>query len=87
MVDISSCVSLIPQKYKESHVYEDPSKGPHVITYNITMPDGRVPLDLAFCRWMACEKGVTMMPNCFFYEKGSSQLSENYVRLAICKDS
>ena len=87
MVDITQCESLIPQKYKDSHVYENPEKGAHVTTYNMTMPDGRVPIDLAFCRWMACEKGVVMMPNCFFYEKGNPELCEKYVRLAIYKDS
>ena len=53
----------------------------------MTMPDGRVPIDLAFCRWMNVEKGVAMMPNSFFYGKGNPELCENYVRLAICKDS
>ena len=49
-------------------------------------PQGIVPLDLAFARWMGKENGVTMMPNSFFYSEGSKFLNENYVRLAICKN-
>ena len=87
MADITECASLIPQKYKDSHIYEDPAKGAHVTTFDMEMPDGRIPMDLAFCRWMACEKGVAMMPNSFFYGKGNPELCEKYVRLAICKDN
>jgi aspartate/methionine/tyrosine aminotransferase len=51
------------------------------------MPDGKtIPLDLAFVRWMAVEQGITMMPGCLFYDPKSPYISENYVRLAICKD-
>ena len=35
---------------------------------------------------MGREKGVTMMPNSFFYLENSKNLTENYVRLAICKN-
>ena len=49
-------------------------------------PQGIVPLDLAFARWMGKENGVTMMPNSFFYAAGSQNLNENYVRLGICKN-
>ena len=51
------------------------------------MPDGKIPLDLAFCRWMAVEKGVAFMPNSFFYGQGNPNLCDKYVRLAICKDA
>ena len=54
--------------------------------YHLNMPDGKVPLDLAFCRWMAVEKGVVMMPNSFFYASDSPTITDRYVRLAICKD-
>lgn len=30
--------------------------------------------------------GVTMMPNSFFYDRFSPNMTENYVRLAICKN-
>ena len=54
--------------------------------YHLTMPDGQIPLDLAFCRWLAVEKGVSMMPNSFFYHAKSPTISDNFVRMAICKD-
>lgn len=50
------------------------------------MPDGSVPFDLAFCRWMAVENGVVMMPNSLFYAPGSPYISDKYVRMAVCKD-
>ena len=43
-----------------------------------------IPLNLAFSRWMAVEKKVTMMPNCHFYHRDSPYIDENHVRLAIC---
>jgi aspartate/methionine/tyrosine aminotransferase len=81
MMDITKCVDLIPEKYKASHNYEE-----GVNKYHLYMPDGRVPRDLAFCRWMAVEKGVVMMPNSFFYPVGCPTTTDNYVRLALCKD-
>ena len=87
IADITKCVDLIPDKYKASHDYEDPAKGPPVRKFEMTMPDGRIPNCLAFCRWMAVEKGVCMMPNSFFYGKGNPSVCDKYVRLAICKDS
>ena len=86
MCDISDCTHLIPEKYKTTHDYEPEDGRPPVAKYRMNMPDGRIPLDLAFCRWMAIEKGVTMMPNCFFYHRKSPTITEQYVRLAICKD-
>lgn len=46
----------------------------------------KIPLDLAFSRWMGQVNGVTMMPNSFFYDSKSENMSQNYVRLAICKN-
>jgi len=46
---------------------------------------GRIPYDLAFCRWMAVEKGIGMLPLSFFYELGSENTTDNIVRLALCK--
>jgi len=84
MVDVSKCRSLVPAKYFESHEYEgDPDT---MITKNkIYTKEGKIPLDLAFCRWMAFEKKVIMMPGCIFYYSGSPLMNENYVRLAICR--
>ena len=49
------------------------------------MDDGRVPTDLAFCRWMAVERGVIMMPCSLFYHKDSAYKEDKYVRIVICK--
>ena len=87
MADITPCVDLIPDKYLNTHDYE-PEDGRAPIAKNrIMMPNGAIPRDLAFCRWMAIEKGVTMMPNSFFYGKDSPTMTDQYVRLAICKDT
>lgn len=83
MVNISKCRDLVPKKYFENHEYLE--EGNRVGVNRVNMPDGSVPLDLAFCRWMACEKSLAMMPNSFFYGKKSPGLSEDYVRMAICK--
>ena len=84
--DISKCKSLIPEKYLTTHDYQLPEHGQTTAFYPLYMPDGRIPLDLAFCRWMACEKGVVMMPNSFFYESGSTNTDDRFVRMAICKE-
>ena len=83
IVDVTKCKDLIPSKYLESHDYL--SEEDRVATVRINMPDGRVPLDMAFCRWMACEKGLTMMPGCLFYDANSPGISDKYVRIGICK--
>jgi aspartate/methionine/tyrosine aminotransferase len=49
------------------------------------MEDGRVPLDLAFCRWIAQTRGVVMMPCSLFYHKTSAIKDDRYARVAICK--
>ena len=86
MCDITACLDLIPEKYKTTHDYEPEDGRPPVAKYRLNMPDGTIPNDLAFCRWMAIEKGVTMMPNSFFYHRNSPTMNDEYVRLAICKD-
>ena len=82
MVDVSKCRDLVPPKYFESHKYL--TEGPE--TRNVELPDGRIPLNLALARWMACERQLTVMPNCFFYDRRSENMDENYVRMALCKD-
>ena len=82
MVDVSKCRNLIPKKYFETHDYVE-----GLATNKIYLPGTKnIPLDLAFVRWMGQENGVTMMPNCFFYNSESPYIAENYVRVAICKD-
>ena len=86
MADITECRDLIPEKYKNTHEYEEEDGRPPVKKHKLTKPDGMIPLDLAFCRWMAVEKGVIFMPISFFCGADSPNLTESYVRLAICKD-
>ena len=87
MVDISKCRELVPEKYLSTHDYDPVDENGYKITVNeFYMPNKKIPLDLAFARWMAVENGVTMMPGCFFYHPQSPHMSESYVRLAICKD-
>ena len=86
LADISECVDLIPDKFKTTHDYEADDGRKPVDKYRLTMPNGNIPRDLAFCRWMAVEKGVVMMPNSFFYATDSPTITDQFVRLAICKD-
>lgn len=88
MVDITKCKDVIPQSYFETHDYDT-----DLCINRLYLPEGhpnyapnKIPLDLAFVRWMGKDNGVTMMPNCFFYHTQSPYMSENYVRVAICKD-
>ena len=79
--DISECVDLIPDLYKSTHDFEE-----GVCKVRLNMPgDGRIPHDLAFSRWIAVEKGVTMLPMSFFYKLGSPETRDNFVRLSIAK--
>ena len=84
--DISECRHLIPERYLTTHDYQLPEHGPKTGSYPLFTPDGKIPLDLAFCRWMACEKGVVAMPISFFYKPGSENMNDNYIRMAICKE-
>ena len=86
MADITECRDLIPEKYQTTHDYEAVDDPAPVLKNRLNMPTGAIPLDLAFCRWMAVEKGVCMMPNSFFYGADSPTITDSYVRLAICKD-
>ena len=95
LVDISKCRSLVPELYFKTHdydLYDDPpASNDNKILKNelyiqINDKEKKIPLDLAFSRWMGRENGVTMMPNSFFYDPKSKNISENYVRLAICKN-
>jgi len=83
MVDISACRELIPAKYLANHQYLP--EGERVPVNPINMADGSIPLDLAFCRWMACEKNLVMMPNSFFYHSKSAGMDDKYCRMALCK--
>jgi len=82
MMDITECFGLIPEKYTKSHAYDGATD---LSDRNVIfMPDGSVPRDLAFCRWIAAEKKVVMMPGVLFYEEKSPYKVDNFVRVAIC---
>jgi aspartate/methionine/tyrosine aminotransferase len=82
VADISACKDMIPAKYLASHDYLEEGQP---MAHKIYNTEGKVPMDVAFCRWMACENKLAIMPNSFFYGKESPTRVENYVRLALCK--
>ena len=86
MADVTACRELIPEKYLASHDYEPADDAAPGSKNRFNMPNGAVPLDLAFCRWMAVEKGVCMMPVTMFQAPDSPTITDSYVRLAICMD-
>ena len=67
IMDISACTDYIPKKYLESTEFEDDDDQKKIKKYEFRMADGKIPLDLAFCRWMAHKNGVVMIPLSFFY--------------------
>lgn len=44
-----------------------------------------MPLDFALARYLACEKGISLMPVSNFCLHESKKPHHNYVRMAICK--
>jgi len=46
---------------------------------------GKVPLDFALCRYLAIEKGLSIMPLSNFCLHESKHKKTQYLRLAICK--
>lgn len=81
MADISKCKDLIPEKYFKNEEFEDDAD---TIIEKNDFGDP-VPLDLAFCRWLAMEKKVVTMPNTFFCDRKSPYKSDIYARFAICR--
>jgi len=53
MADVSAFRDIIPEQFLDSHDYESPDDPNPVMKYELTNADGSVPLDLAFCRWLA----------------------------------
>lgn len=78
--DISHCIDLIPAKYLASHDFAECDK-----IYKLNMPDGKVPRDLAFVRWMTVEHGIVLIPMSFFYKTGSPNTWDLNVRVSIAK--
>lgn len=87
IADISKCRPLIPEKFFETHDYDSHLPASQQISkYRLNLPgSNKIPLDLAFCRWMGTVNKVTVMPLTFFYQPNSPHMNENFVRLAICK--
>lgn len=86
MIDVTLCKDLIPELYLTTHDYEDLKEGETgVIKNRYFMKDGRIPLDLAFCRWIAVTRGVVMMPCSLMYHKDSTYKEDKWIRVAICK--
>ena len=83
IVDISECQKFVPEKYLTSLDYCD---DPSIKVGKYFMPDGSIPLDAAFCRWMACENGVTMLPMSKFYGRTSTtSVVPHYVRISLSR--
>ena len=84
ILDISKAIGNIPNRFLQSHDYEE--EGSATVSKNRVYMEGmRVPYDLAFCRWMAVERGVIMMPISLFFNKSSPYRTDTFVRLSICK--
>eukprot|EP00347_Sterkiella_histriomuscorum_P017445 403349344 len=84
MIDISKTKSMIPEKYLQSHDYEEDLDS-KLNRNKVYMPNGKIPLDLAFSRWLALERGIISMPGSLFYHIDSQYKNDNYVRFAICR--
>lgn len=71
--------NLIPEKYFTNEFIDDDKilKRP--------FEDQKVPLDYAFCRWMACEVGIVMIPGRALYVDPTLCQNE-FVRISICKN-
>ncbi len=80
-VDIAENEKIIPDKYKQKGNYEN---DPNTIVIQRQFED-KVHLDYAFCRWLAIEKGISLMPLSSFCMEESKYKTENFIRLAICK--
>ena len=85
LLNITKVVPMIPEKYFQTHDYEDPESGAPVGKYRFQMPDGRIANDQACARWLAVEYGVVTMPVCFFYPLDAKEKSDCFLRMGICK--
>ena len=74
---------MIPEKYfRGNENYED---DPDTLVRQMQFIDNEVPLDFAFCRWLACEKGISLMPLSNFCLQESPYRQTNMARIAISK--
>jgi aspartate/methionine/tyrosine aminotransferase len=77
-LDISKNKDLIPPKYFNPNFETDP-------LVLIRKFPKEVPLDYAFCRYLAVEKGIALMPLSAFCLEESPHKMETMARMAICK--
>lgn len=75
-IEISECESLIPEKYFEDDYIDDDK------ILKKSFKDSKVPIDFAFCRWMACEVGLAMIPGSSLY-KDETNARHDFVRINI----
>lgn len=76
---------LIPDKYFEPNVnYEDDAQ---TLVNQMQFPSEykEVPLDFAFCRYLAIEKGLCIMPISNFCLHESPHRVTDMIRIAVCK--
>ena len=85
MLDVTKCRDLIIKKYFQEQEYEEGDPSTFIQKNIIHNEDGSIPLDLAFCRWIAKERGVMMMPGIIFYYAKSSHKTDKFVRVALSR--
>ena len=61
-VDISGCEDQIPAKYFTLNVNYEPDQKSIIPQMQFPKEMGKVPLDFALCRYLAVEKGLSIMP-------------------------
>lgn len=83
-VDIKGNEHLIPEKYFiPNKNYE---KDENTLVKQQPFPEtwDKVPLDFALCRYLAVEKGISLLPmTCFMMQESQHRL-EHYIRVRIC---
>lgn len=61
-MDISGCEEHIPAKYFELNTNYEPDAKTIIPQMQFPKEMGKVPLDFALCRYLAIEKGLSIMP-------------------------
>lgn len=82
-VDVEGCKDIIPAKYFKPGNYED-DPATQVLQFPFA-PDTEVPLDFALCRYLAVEKGLSIMPLSNFCLPESPYRITNMIRISTCK--
>ena len=84
-VDVTDARQHVPDKYfRPNENYEDDDA---TLVKQMQFIDNKVPLDFAVCRWLAVEKGVSLMPLSNFCLQESPHKLTDMARVAICKDT